>query len=323
MLGEQQITTIEAAEALFSRSEAAWKGARKLLARMSKRRNPTLDEIDLYVKWTTDWGFAPKAVEAACAEMTKGDPSFGYLDGILNGLRKRSGGKALTEAEVATRITDEKEEAGNVREMLSAFGMSASVVDEGMRQVYRGMRELADPQVIVLAAQTAGADKNNKSLENVSALLASWNEKGLHDADAVKAYLADIKRQNDRLRKLFALAGRKAGCTQTNRELLRKWRDEWRMPDELQDAAAEMSKNVDKPMLYMDALLSGWRDEGIATAEAARAAHERFAQKAKKAKEAGNGKPKPTNEQNYEQRTYEPGRFDGLTDEQIEEMKRL
>ena len=131
-LSEQKIFTIEEAETLFSRSEAAWKGARKVLTRLGKRRSPSMDEIDLYVKWTQEWGFAPKAVESACAETTKGDPSFAYLDKILQGIRERSGGRATTAAQVEKQIAGERDETVRVREMLSAFGMKAPVVDAGV-----------------------------------------------------------------------------------------------------------------------------------------------------------------------------------------------
>ena len=323
-LSAEQITTIEAAETLFSRSEAAWKGARRVLARMSKRRSPTLDEIDLYVKWTTEWGFAPKAVEAACAEMTSGDPSFKYLDGILNGLRTRSGGKTRTAADVQKQIEGERDESANVREMLAAFGMKEPVVDEGKRLIYRSMRELAEHDVIVLAARTAGKSKRNKSLEVIAPLLASWNDKGLKTAADVERYLADVNALNNRLRALFALAGRdEAGCTQPNRELLTKWRDTWRMPDALVDVAAELSKNVDRPMPYMDKLLSVWRDEGISTVEGAREANARFVESVKKKQETGTSAAKKVNMQKYEQRSYDDPEMDSYSPEQIEEMKAL
>ena len=41
------------------------------------------------------------------------------------------------------------------------------------------------------------------------------------------------------------------------------------------------------------------------------------------AKKRATGGDKKVNEQKYEQREYAPGQYDGLTDEQIEEMKKL
>ncbi|MEG0900821.1 MAG: DnaD domain protein [Clostridia bacterium] len=306
-MSEQQVTTMETAEAFFSRSEAAWKGARRILTHLGKRRNPSMDEIDLYVKWTATWGFAPKAIETACTETTKGDPSFGYLDRILQGINDRSGGRATSSAaQVERQLAGEKDESTRVREMLSAFGMKAPVVDEGKRLVYRDMLTYAEHEVV--------KRRGVHSLEDVTALLSAWREKGLKDASAVNAHLRLVEEQNKRLRALGALAGRESGsCTQPNRELLLKWTEQWRLPSALLDSAAECS--------YMDKLLSSWFGANALNVEAARAEHERHAQAF--ASKPAQGSVKKVIEQQYSQRDYDPAEYDGLTPEQLEEVRKL
>ena len=327
-LCEQNARTPEAAEAVFSRSEAAWKGAKKILSRFNVHRAPTMDEIDLYVKWTTEWGFAPKAVESACAETTKGDPSFAYLDKILQGIRERSGGRATTAAQVEKQIAGERDETVRVREMLSAFGMKAPVVDEGRRLVYRDMLTLAEHDVVLLAAREVGKRRGAHSLDDVTALLTAWREKGLSDAGAVSGHLDRVAGQNRRLKALFNVLGRECGCTQANRELLVKWSEQWRMPDALVELAAEYARNVEKPMPYMDKVLCGWHDENIITPDAAREEHQRFVAMAEAGSEsarigvgrAGAGQGvKRVVEQQYSQRTYDPEEYDGPTAEQLRE----
>ncbi len=327
-MSEQHIVTLEAAEALFSRSEAAWRGARKVLARLGKRRSPSLDEIDLYLKWTGEWHFAPKAIEAACAETTKGDPSFGYLDGILRGLYERGDGKLRSASDVEKRLQNEREESDNTREVLAAFGAKSAIVDEGKRLIYRGMRELAEHEVIVLAAREVGKSRSEKhSVDNVQKLLESWVKKGIKTPNDVKAHLQAIGAQNSRLREIVEIAGKEDyTCSASDRDLLMKWRGDWQLSDALIDTAAQLSRNVDKPIPYMDKLLSGWRDEGALTPEAAREAHKRFKEsKAAKADAKSERKPeqKQVSEQRYEQRVYDPAEFEGYTPEQLEEMKKL
>lgn len=320
-LSEQQAITAEAAEVIFSRSEAAWKGTRKLLNHLGKRRNPTVDEIDLYLKWTNDWGFAPKAIETACAEMTKGDPSFGYLDKILQGISQRSGGKATTAAQVKKHLTGEQDESARIREVLAALGMTAGTVDAGKRAVYQGMRAVQSDEVILLAAHQAGK-KRNARLDDVVALTESWSERGLKDAATVSAYLEAVQRTDKRLRALFTLAGQEPGCTQSNRELLRKWQEEWKLSDPLLDLAATYSRNVDRPMPYMDKLLKGWHEKNIDSVTEAAEEHERFTTEHHSGKPGGSG-VKQVIEQQYNQRDYDPAEVDGLSAEDIEEAKKL
>ncbi len=328
-LCEQHIHSIEAAELLFSRSEAAWKGTRKVLRRMGKYRDPSLDETDLFVKWTGEWGFAPKAVESACAEMTSGDPSFKYLDKILEGLRQRSGKESLTAAQVEKQLGAEKEETARVREMLTACGIKATVVDEGKRLVYRDMLGLASHEVILLAAEAVGKRRGGHSLDSVTELLMSWKDKGLGDVASVQSYLNTVQQQNQLLKALYQSAGREAAPKLGDRDLLQKWRQDWRFADPLLHQAAEFAKHTDKPLLYMDKILEGWHDKGIVTVEAAQAenAGRKAAEAAARTSSGGSllGKAgvKKVIEQQYDQRTYDPAEYDGPTDAELEEARKL
>ena len=326
-LCEQQVHSLEAAEQIFSRSEAAWKGAQKVLRRMGKYRAPSLDEIDLYLKWTGGWKFAPKAIESACVEMTGGDPSFKYLDRILHGLQERSGRASTSAAQMEKQLAQEKEETALIREMLAACGMKAPIVDEGKRLVYRHMRELGSHEIIMLAAGEVSRGRGTPSLDRVAELLSAWHQKGLLSAEAVRTYLGTVQAQNSLLKDLYQSAGREKNPTLSDRTLLLKWQGDWHFTNPLLHLAAEYSANAGKPLLFMDSILKSWQEKGIVTLEAARRDHEnhqaagKAAANDKKASFPKGGKTVP--EQQYSQRTYDPAKHSGLTAEEIEEMKNL
>lgn len=323
-LSEQKVFTIEEAEAVFNRSEAAMKGARRVLSRLGLRRNPSMDEVDLYQKWTEQWGFEPEGILRACRETTKGSPTFGYLDKVLEGLYTRAGGKGGAEAEVARQLEAAGDETARVRELLQALGVSMAVVDDGTRRVYRDLAAVGGHDVALLAARQVARTRSAHTLDNVAMLLEAWKEKGLVTAEAVEAHLAEVRLLNARIRALMERAGRSGGINQSNRELLRVWRDEWHMPDALVDLAADYARGMDKPMSYMNKLLDGWRAAGVATVEEARAEHERFqAQASAQAGKPAPGGQKRVIEQNYGQRDYDPNEDDELSPEQLEEMSRL
>ncbi|MBE5800853.1 MAG: DnaD domain protein [Clostridiales bacterium] len=327
-MSAEKINTLEAAEMMFSRSESAWKGARKVLSRLGKRRSPSMDEVDLYMKWTTRWGFAPKAIEAACAETTKGDPSFAYLDKILEGIHQRSDGKATTADKVEKLLSGEKDESARVREMLTAFGMKAPVVDEGIRLVYRAMCENASHEVVVLAARQVGKRRGAHSLDQVGELVEAWDKRGLKTTEDVEAYLKNVAQQDKTLRSLFVLMGKEKEltCSQANRELLRKWREDWRISEPLVQLAAAYARNVDHPMAYADKLLTSWREKDITTVAEAQQEHEEHTAAAGK-KYAVESKPAPGAKrvlaQQYEQREYNPDDVNDMSPEDLEEASKL
>ena len=325
-LCEQHISTMDQAEAIFSRSESAMRGARKVLNHLGLRRNPSMDEMDLYLKWTGEWGFSPKAVIEACRETTKGSPTFAYLDKVLEGLRARADSERLSETQVARALQEEKSETAAVREFLQALGISMAVIDEGIRLEYRSLTQQGGHELCMLAAREVVTHSKNHTIDNVRKLLESWTQKGLTTVEAVTAYLSEVEALNAQIRLLMEKAGASGGCTLDNRSRLKQWQSEWRMPQALIDLAAEFARGAAKPMLYMHKLIASWHEQSIANVEEARLAHERhIAERQKKpaaaAAPASGGKR--VIEQQYEQRTYDPAEYDDITPEQLEEMRKL
>lgn len=318
-LCEQKVTTIEAAEMVFSRSEAAMRGARKILSHLGIRRSPSMDEIDLYLKWTAEWGFEPKAILEACKETTKGAPTFGYLDKVLEGLYSRSGGKATSEGRVQRALQQEKEETIRVRELLQTLGISLAVVDEGMRAQYRAMAGDGGHELVMLAAREVARSAKANSLENVVALLEAWRQRGLRTAEEAQAHLAEVKRQNDLLLKLKEAAGGPIARSDANRQTLTRWQKDWGFSEAMLALAAEFARGKKEPMSYMDTLLTSWHENGIVGLDAARAEHERRMAQGKVADAAP---AKRVVEQRYAQRAYDPAQYDDIPEDQLEEMNR-
>ena len=322
-LCEEKAFTVEAAEAYFNRSAAAKKGARKVLTHLGIKRSPTNDEMDLYSKWTADWGFNPDAIREACKELTKiANPNFGYRDKVLEGLRSRSTTKTLTDRHVQQTLQGDQAEIMQVREFLQTLGISMAVIDEGLRLQYNAMTREGGHELVMLAAREVVSHSKTHTIDNVAKLLDSWSKQGIVSVEGANAYLAEVEALNAQIRDLMKIASAQGGCTLLNRSYLKQWQSEWRMPQALIELAAQLSRGKAKPMQYMHALLSGWHDESIANVEEALAAHTRRVSQPKNVNPAASS-PKRVVEQQYEQRTYDTDEYNDITPEQLEEMTKL
>ena len=108
--------------------------------------------------------------------------------------------------------------------------------------------------------------------------------------------------------------------TPRDRELLLKWRESWAFADALLLKAAVYSAGKNAPMAFMDKLLERYRDEGITTVSAAEADYAKRRETYQK--QDGPSRPgKTVIEQRYEQRDYDPEKYNGLTPEEIEEIR--
>ena len=313
---ERNVVKLEDAEQFFARSQAAWDGTQKVLRRMSKYRPPTVDEIDLYLKWTQEWGFAPKAIETACVEMTGGDPSFKYLDSILRGIHERSGRSEISAVQLEKQLNREKEEGADIREVLNAAGLKLSANHPAMQESYRNMLSMVSHDALVLAAREISRSKKNQSLQRLEELVEKWHQKGIRSAEDVKQYLALVKKQNAFITKIFGVMGAELTPSPADRELLTRWRQDWAFADDVLLEAAEYARGKTVPMAFLNKVLESFHKKGVTTVEAARQAHEQH-QRDYQAPKAKRGKT--VIEQQYNQREYDPAEYVGLTPEEIEE----
>lgn len=307
---EAEVHSCEDAAQFFSHDEAVHNGAKAVLKRMGKRRLPSEDELTLYEKWIGEWAFTPDAVLDACRETTGGDPSFKYLDGILRGIRER--GTARKGAEVQAQLNQEKTRADQYREVFTNFaGRMAADVKRRLYEQYAGVYPHA---VLVLAAEECG--RIHAKLEDWETLLQSWQNKGLQTEEEVRAYLTQFRESNAALKEIFDACGYGGRPTEKDRQLYGQWLA-LGLPRDVIRFAAEQARGAQDTgkMAYLDKVLQGWHQEGITTLEAAQARRAAGTS----TKPAG----KTVSAQQYAQREYTEEELMAVSEDWIEEAKRL
>ncbi|MBE5784116.1 MAG: hypothetical protein E7329_12485 [Clostridiales bacterium] len=303
---EHKVSTCEDADSFLHHHQAVHDGARKVLSRMGKRRMASEDELALYEKWLDEWQFSQEAILDACAETTKGDPSFKYLDGILNGIRSRS--DARTGDQVKQQLQQESDEKGKALAVFAALGKSASV--PVAIHFYRDIAALLPHNVLLLAADECR--RSNKNMEDLQALITAWHDRGLNTEEAVKDYLIKFREANLALREIFEACGHAGRPTAADRLLYEKWKG-FSMSKELLLHAAEQSRSAQgSKIAYLDKILSTWHEAGITDISQVKAR--------KKPEYAPKGKS--VSAQQYTQREYTEAELLAVSDDLIEEARK-
>lgn len=307
-LADEGVTCAEDALDVLNRDKALFDGARAVIRRMGKRRNPSEDELALYRKWTADWGFSGEDVLSACVELTKGDPNFKYLDGILNRLyqKKTATGRAQ---KVAETFAEEKDSVAPLKALLSVMKLRGVTINEGTLAVYEDMRALYPDSIILMAGQECARHKVT-TLDDVMTTLQNWKRNGLQSAADVTAYMKRINEQNDFLRVLYDVTGMdSARPNAADRRIASKWLEEWGFDMSFVAQCAAWAVGKERPLGYLDRMLEVYHAKGIKTLEAAQQEREQFQQgaAAKPVSSQNNTPargPKVVGEQQYTQREY-------------------
>ncbi len=246
---------------------------------------------------------------AACVELTKGDPNFKYLDGILTRLHQKRADTGRIQR-VAETFAEEKDASAPLRALLGVLNLPTAAINAGTLRVYEDMRALYPDAIILMAGRECSRHGVTK-LDDVINTLQYWKRSGLQTAADITAYMQKVNDQNDFLRVLYdvtGMAGAKPNAA--DRRLTGKWLDEWGFDMGFVTQCAAWAIGKERPLGYLDRMLEAYHGKGVRTFEAAQQEREAFQQsQSVKAAEAPRSAPvqrgpKTVEQQQYAQREY-------------------
>ena len=298
-MAEAKVRTVEDAERILSVDKKVADGVAQTLRRLGKRRLASDDEVALYRKWVEEWGFTQDGIEAACAETVKGEPTFGYLDGILKKLHNRDGGTGKGDAKDVNAALGA---SAPLKELLGILGRGS--VNEETLRLYAEMREIYGDEVIRLAGRECAT--KGKHIEDVKSLLLSWKKRGLGTEAEVQTYITRFREQSRLLAELYEGWGLRGRGTAADRSLTDKWEQELGFSGELIRYAATFAAGKEAPMAYLDSILRSYAEKGIRTREAMEEDHKAHVEAVSRegAGKRQNAGGTPNLAQQFTQRTY-------------------
>ena len=256
---ERGARTLTDVERMIAEKSGDIAAAEAVLKRFGLHRRPTEDELALARKWR-GWGFDAEAILDACAAMTNAqNPSFAYLDRVLEGRYLQTDGNFAA-----------------LRDVLRELGASAQPTPETLKRYALFLEAGFEPRTVTAAAVALNA-QNRHRFEDLERLLTQWAEKGLFRADAAEAYLQRQRALQMEMIELLRLAGSDRTPGYSDIALFEGWKA--RFSPEMLRLAAEQSRGKGAAVGAIDKLLSAWEKEGVSTPEQARARRERPAEK--------------------------------------------
>ena len=251
------------------------------------------------------------AIEEAVKLTAKGDPSMGYLDGILRGTRQENADEEELKPEQVIRSS---RRADALKEILKALGRGE--ITPLNLELYDRMKALYPQDVVLTAARECG--HSGKGIEDVLKLLESWKDKGLENSEQVDRYVKDFHNQTELIRELRNIWGMDPSrIGKTDRSLVSKWEKELGFNREMILTAAAYASDAKTPTTYLDRILTEYKKKGITTPEQAEKERKQYRTASGKTV----GKPaKAVIAQQYEQRDY-TGVQDELIAQQDKDME--
>ena len=174
--------------------------------------------------------------------------------------------KKFSEKEIA----DYYKSKAKTTELAYAINRSLSVYTEVIDPVIENYvipwQNMGYDEETLLFLATYCFKKNRRSLEEMNDVVEKLYKNGLITLTSIAEYLKSISANDDFIKKLLLIAGLSRKPTEWDRSNLKIWRS-WNFSDEMICEACAIAAGKSNPMSYVNAVLSGWKSEGIFTAD--------------------------------------------------------
>ena len=252
---ERGIRTVEDVERALESDGQVEKVAATVMKHLSMNRTATADELKLVSTWIHDWKLSQDEIIAACAETTKSrSPSLAYLNSILESHR-----------------TGEGDSFGLLKAVLKELGSNVPPTPEQMKWFTQMLQQGFEAETLRLAAAEC-ARKRQHRFDDLSALCDEWGKMNLQMFIDADAYVQAMNQLRTEVRELLQICGASRAPQRGDVKYYESWMNVHSR--DLIAYAAECARGMDKPMLYINKILSEWEKSGIKTVNEARAQHE-------------------------------------------------
>lgn len=219
---------------------------------------------ECYEKWTKDMGFTADVIVNVAKRCKSGGMS--KLDKLLCEYY-RKGAMSVKEMqsydEEKTRLY---ELAREINKSIGVYYQSLDMIVE--EYVVNWIRKGYDDETLIAVAKYCFRS-GIRTLAGVASVIDKLYKNGITTLTALDQYLDSLAAEEEKISRLLSNAGLDRRVTSSDRTLYRIWTENWAVPKELLDYAAEKSAGSTNPMSYINKLLADCKQKGIKTVEAA------------------------------------------------------
>lgn len=180
------VVTPEQARARIDDYRIKKHGASEVLRRWNKHRQPTCDEMALYDRWISEWGFDREAILAVCPQLTDVmTPTFEILGDRLYTLYQAHRTRATDIEEDRQAFSDDREFC---RQVFARMGKIEPPTKTHTAQIGMFLHDKGLPREVILLAADECANAE-RPLGKLKTILSAWADKNVRTADEARRQL--------------------------------------------------------------------------------------------------------------------------------------
>ncbi|MBQ7307752.1 MAG: DnaD domain protein [Clostridia bacterium] len=234
-----------------------------VLKTLGIRRSATLDEKQLYVKWTKTFGFLYETI-IYVAKTQKKKGGTNKLDFLLTKYFEQ---KLFSEAEILEFETNRQQIFSLAKKVSVALGKYYEVYDNVVDTYILPWKNKGYEDKTLETIANLCFKSSVRTLEGMDNYIQKLFKLGLVTEDSIFEYINNIQANDSKINEIFEKLGISKKIRQNDRELYKTWTQDWKISEELIHHSIPLCLGKENSLSYLNKVLSNYKDKGIYTLE--------------------------------------------------------
>lgn len=261
------VRTIKSIEQKIMQLESATESLAMIARELGKRTENTFEDKQLYLKWTSSWGFDLPAILAAC-KLCKKKGGMARLDKILDELFNVN---AITVADIDAFAINKQMLYDNAYAVNKKLGLYIENVEIYVEKYISAWHSNGFEFDAIQAIADFCFDCNINSYEGMNSLVNKFSKSGCLTREAIGAEVARHADINRTIKTLVEATGSSRAVSASDRDLYRIWSVQFNMPYDVINYACTLALGKPYAFGYAHNILSKWNAANVNTLAAAKA----------------------------------------------------
>ena len=230
-----------------------------LLTAMGIKRKPEIEDLQLFNKWQKELGYEQKVLLYIAKKIKR--KNVKALDEFILELY---GNKLFAENEIDEYIAKKENYRELARKVCKTLSVYVEVIDPVVENYLSPwLAKGFDSDTIEFIA-TYCFKKNRRNLQDMNEQICALYEKGLITLSSIAEYVKQNAKIDEFIKTMLSTCGIDRRPNDWDRNTFATWQN-WGFSEKMILKACELSVGATRPLVYVNAILSGWKTKGIFT----------------------------------------------------------
>ena len=255
----QGLKTCEAIDERLLEQEQSSTEIKQVLDALGLKREADLDERNLFIKWTEEYGFI-QGVIVSVAKTLKKKGGFNKLDSLLTKYYEQKL-FTLPEIEEFSKIQDKLFEiAKNVTKTLGIYYDNLSIVVDTyiLDWTKKGFSDETISQIAMFCFK-----QSVRTLDAMNVIVQKFFKLGIISTDALNEYFDQVLKNDEEIKQILDILGIIRSVSSYDRDFYKTWTTNWNYSNEEIMIVANHAKGKATSLSYLNKIIADLSEKGI------------------------------------------------------------